>query len=268
MLLAQCRDMIDALANGSFRSASRQNNSSTAAWRNRLVADAHGSQPVRDSNAVGSILVADQVARSLIPREGRSLAARPSSLTLSNLSPDQYGRSSRCTHRPTSFRSPWQNGHVERLIGSTRHECTDHVSYSAKRTFGAFCRSMPAIIMRYGRTFRLGRTRPARARSSGSETLSRNRSLVGCTIDMRVSDFSEGTTLTNNSLLMARTYLIFGDLECKLDMLNGGHRRPRVSSKCRRIRRSWSLSRITRPLSLWPWHDNGSVLPSDDARER
>ena len=29
--------------------------------------------------------------------------------------------------RPTSFRSPWQNGHVERLIGSTRHECTDHV---------------------------------------------------------------------------------------------------------------------------------------------
>ena len=29
--------------------------------------------------------------------------------------------------RPTSFRSPWQNGLVERLIGSTRRECTDHV---------------------------------------------------------------------------------------------------------------------------------------------
>ena len=29
--------------------------------------------------------------------------------------------------RPTSFRSPWQNGHVERLIGSARRECTDHV---------------------------------------------------------------------------------------------------------------------------------------------
>jgi Integrase core domain len=27
--------------------------------------------------------------------------------------------------RPTSFRSPWQNGHVERLIGSIRPECTD-----------------------------------------------------------------------------------------------------------------------------------------------
>jgi hypothetical protein len=29
--------------------------------------------------------------------------------------------------RPTSFRSPWQNGHIERLIGSIRRECTDHL---------------------------------------------------------------------------------------------------------------------------------------------
>ena len=29
--------------------------------------------------------------------------------------------------RPTSFRSPWQNGHVERLIGSIRRECIDHL---------------------------------------------------------------------------------------------------------------------------------------------
>jgi transposase InsO family protein len=29
--------------------------------------------------------------------------------------------------KPTSFRSPWQNGYVERLIGSVRHECTDHL---------------------------------------------------------------------------------------------------------------------------------------------
>jgi hypothetical protein len=29
--------------------------------------------------------------------------------------------------RPTSFRSPWQNGYVERLIGSIRRECTDHM---------------------------------------------------------------------------------------------------------------------------------------------
>src|SRR5215468_6349957 len=29
--------------------------------------------------------------------------------------------------RPTSFRSPWQNGQVERLIGSARRECTNHL---------------------------------------------------------------------------------------------------------------------------------------------
>ena len=29
--------------------------------------------------------------------------------------------------RPIAPRSPWQNGHVERLIGSIRRECTDHM---------------------------------------------------------------------------------------------------------------------------------------------
>jgi transposase InsO family protein len=27
----------------------------------------------------------------------------------------------------TSYRSPWQNGYVERVIGSIRRECLDHV---------------------------------------------------------------------------------------------------------------------------------------------
>jgi transposase InsO family protein len=29
--------------------------------------------------------------------------------------------------RPTSSRSPWQNAYAERLIGSIRRECLDHV---------------------------------------------------------------------------------------------------------------------------------------------
>jgi hypothetical protein len=44
-----------------------------------------------------------------------------------------------------------------------------------------------------GLTFHSGRMRPARTRSSGSETLSLIRSLAGYTIDMHESDFSEAT---------------------------------------------------------------------------
>ena len=29
---------------------------------------------------------------------------------------------------PTAPRSPWQNGHTERLIGSIRRECLDHIA--------------------------------------------------------------------------------------------------------------------------------------------
>jgi transposase InsO family protein len=35
--------------------------------------------------------------------------------------------------RPISARSPWQNGYAERLIGSIRRECLDHVVVVDKR---------------------------------------------------------------------------------------------------------------------------------------
>src|SRR5260370_31044725 len=35
--------------------------------------------------------------------------------------------------RPTSPRSPWQNGYPERLIGSIRRECLDHVVVFGER---------------------------------------------------------------------------------------------------------------------------------------
>jgi transposase InsO family protein len=35
--------------------------------------------------------------------------------------------------RPTSFRSPWQNAHAERLIGSIRRECIDHIVIFGER---------------------------------------------------------------------------------------------------------------------------------------
>src|SRR5436305_11923298 len=35
--------------------------------------------------------------------------------------------------RPISPRSPWQNGHSERLIGSIRRDCLDHVIVFGER---------------------------------------------------------------------------------------------------------------------------------------
>jgi transposase InsO family protein len=61
--------------------------------------------------------------------------------------------------RPTSFRSPWQNGYVERLIGSIRHECLDHlIAFNAEHLL---------------------------------QTLLGIRSLAGYTIDMHESKISE-----------------------------------------------------------------------------
>jgi transposase InsO family protein len=38
--------------------------------------------------------------------------------------------------RPIAAQSPWQNGYAERLIGSIRRECLDHVVVSENGTFG------------------------------------------------------------------------------------------------------------------------------------
>ena len=41
--------------------------------------------------------------------------------------------------RPTSPRSPWQNGYAERLIGSIRRECIDQVIVLGERYFRVGC---------------------------------------------------------------------------------------------------------------------------------
>ena len=43
--------------------------------------------------------------------------------------------------RPTSLRSPWQNGYAERLIGSIRRKCIDHVIVFGERHLNHVLRS-------------------------------------------------------------------------------------------------------------------------------
>ena len=48
--------------------------------------------------------------------------------------------------RPTSFRSPWQNGQVERLIGSIQRECIEASTISEKRRVRLFPRHVSAYF--------------------------------------------------------------------------------------------------------------------------
>jgi len=56
--------------------------------------------------------------------------------------------------KPIAPASPWQNGFVERLIGSIRRECVDHIIVLGETL---------ATIMRRARTWPWTRMRPYRA---------------------------------------------------------------------------------------------------------
>jgi transposase InsO family protein len=52
--------------------------------------------------------------------------------------------------RPTSARSPWQNGYAERLIGSIRRECLDHIVVTGEQ----YLRHVLKCYMEYYNTVR------------------------------------------------------------------------------------------------------------------
>ncbi|WP_225709194.1 integrase core domain-containing protein [Bradyrhizobium cenepequi] len=55
--------------------------------------------------------------------------------------------------KPTAPPSPWQNGFVERLIGSIRHECVDHIIVLGEAHPRRILKSYFATAMRRGRTW-------------------------------------------------------------------------------------------------------------------
>ena len=65
--------------------------------------------------------------------------------------------------RPTSARSPWQNGYAERVMGSIRRDCLDHVVVFGEGHLRHLLNSYQNITTRSARTSRFARTRRSRA---------------------------------------------------------------------------------------------------------
>src|SRR5712672_529126 len=91
--------------------------------------------------------------------------------------------------KPIAPGSPWQNGFAERLIGSIRRECVDHVIALGK----AHLRGILQAYARYYNDLRthrsLDKTRHSRARFSGPEASRHGRSSADCITNTCESEF-------------------------------------------------------------------------------
>jgi transposase InsO family protein len=58
--------------------------------------------------------------------------------------------------RPTAPASPWQNGFAERLIGSIRRECLDHVIVLGEATSAPNSEILRSLLQRHSNTSGIG----------------------------------------------------------------------------------------------------------------
>src|SRR5262245_27638671 len=94
--------------------------------------------------------------------------------------------------RPISPRSPWQNAYVERLIGTLRRDCLDHVLIFGERHLR---RVLTAYAIYYNETrthLGLSKDTPYPAPSSDLGQSQPCRSCADCIIVTRGYDFREG----------------------------------------------------------------------------
>src|SRR5712675_2315377 len=93
--------------------------------------------------------------------------------------------------RPTSPRSPWQNGFAERLIGSIRRECLDHVVVFGERHLRHMLLSYMKYLTRSVRIYPWRRIRRSRAPSSGPGTFFAAQFSAGCTTNISGFDLRQ-----------------------------------------------------------------------------
>ena len=110
--------------------------------------------------------------------------------------------------RPIAVRSPWQNGCAERLIGSVRRDCLDHVVCLASGTFVICSTHIKNTTTRRARICPWRRTRRSRARSRPSVKPWPCRSWVGSTTNMFEPEFPTRTGRAHQGGIAERKAMI------------------------------------------------------------
>ncbi len=93
--------------------------------------------------------------------------------------------------RPTSPRSPWQNGYAERLIGSIRRECLDHVVVFSERHLRHLLRSYMKYYNGPARIYPWRRMHRSRAPSIAPETFFVVQFSADCTTNISASNLRQ-----------------------------------------------------------------------------
>ena len=111
--------------------------------------------------------------------------------------------------RPITPRSPWQNDVAERLIGTLRRECLDHIIVFGEAHLRRILSTYAHITIRRARTWHYRRMHRCNGRSSGLAGSPPFLSWPGCIINMSGYDFRKGQgrteTRTMDKAKRART---------------------------------------------------------------
>jgi hypothetical protein len=98
--------------------------------------------------------------------------------------------------KPIAPASPWQNCFAERLIGTIRRECVDHVVALGEQHLRQVLKAYASYYQHpRGRTVHWTRMRQSRARFSGLDALCRMQWSAGCITNTSESEFSAHTGL-------------------------------------------------------------------------
>jgi hypothetical protein len=108
--------------------------------------------------------------------------------------------------RPTSPRSPWQNGYAERLIGSIRRESVDHIIVLGQRHLQHALLSYMKYYNEVRTHLSLEKDAPVpRAVGTVGHVLCRP-SWAGCTINMFEFDFRQAQAIFKTDFSRLKSY--------------------------------------------------------------